>query len=377
MEQVLTIGMAHHNDYSGVYFTIQDIRKELLFNRRYDLLKKIEFLVIENDPESSHAKMVKQLKNKIPISVVDFTDVSGTSATRNKIIEEARGNFVLVMDCHVMLCPVVDTLDRLFTFMESNKQTNDLFCGPLVHDDLNNMSTHFNDRWAGQMWGQWGSAWNCICEAAHFSVQDVDGKAAFYNLNTQEKIDKCVYCSREFPKDLVFAGHEQALHLDGYTPAGRQSPEEPFEVFGQGLGCFFTRKNSWLKFNEHSRGFGGEECYIHEKYRKAGNKTLCLPFLRWLHRFGRPDGVKYELTVDNKVRNYILEFMEIGLDISPVKDHFVGQCGFSEETFEAIKRECAQIYSIEVNDTDDSVREEIEALKAKLKILVTKQKINA
>ena len=69
--------------------------------------------------------------------------------------------------------------------------------------------------------------------------------------------------------------------------------------------------------------------------------------------------------------------MEIGLDISPVKDHFVGQCGFSEETFEAIKRECAQIYSIEVNDTDDSVREEIEALKAKLKILVTKQKINA
>ena len=43
MEQVLTIGMAHHNDYSGVYFTIQDIRKELLFNRRYDLLQKIEF----------------------------------------------------------------------------------------------------------------------------------------------------------------------------------------------------------------------------------------------------------------------------------------------------------------------------------------------
>ena len=43
MEQVLTIGMAHHNDYSGVYFTIQDIRKELLFNRRYDLLKKINF----------------------------------------------------------------------------------------------------------------------------------------------------------------------------------------------------------------------------------------------------------------------------------------------------------------------------------------------
>ena len=46
MEQTLTIGMAHHNDYHGVYFTIQDIRKELMYNRRYDLLQKIEFLKI-------------------------------------------------------------------------------------------------------------------------------------------------------------------------------------------------------------------------------------------------------------------------------------------------------------------------------------------
>ena len=44
MEQTLTIGMAHHNDYHGVYFSIQDIRKELIFNKRYDLLKKINFL---------------------------------------------------------------------------------------------------------------------------------------------------------------------------------------------------------------------------------------------------------------------------------------------------------------------------------------------
>ena len=66
MEQTLTIGMAHHNDYHGVYFTIQDIRKELIFNRRIDLLQKIDFLVVENDPESSHAKQLKDLAKKIP-----------------------------------------------------------------------------------------------------------------------------------------------------------------------------------------------------------------------------------------------------------------------------------------------------------------------
>ena len=40
----LTIGMAHHSDFDGAYFTIQDIRKELLFNGRGDLLQNIEFM---------------------------------------------------------------------------------------------------------------------------------------------------------------------------------------------------------------------------------------------------------------------------------------------------------------------------------------------
>ena len=112
MEQTLTIGMAHHDDFNGVYFTIQDIIKELVFNNRQDLLKKIEFLVIENNPDSNHGKSVKSLEKKISsLRVVDFTDKKGTSATRNKIIAEARTNFVLVLDCHVLLCPVVDTLD--------------------------------------------------------------------------------------------------------------------------------------------------------------------------------------------------------------------------------------------------------------------------
>ncbi len=81
MEQVLTIGMAHHNDYSGVYFTIQDVRKELIFNRRYDLLQKIAFLFEENDPASSNAKMVSQLETNVQLSLVDFTHVSGPSDT--------------------------------------------------------------------------------------------------------------------------------------------------------------------------------------------------------------------------------------------------------------------------------------------------------
>ena len=188
MEQTLTIGMAHHNDYHGVYFTIQDIRKELMYNRRYDLLQKIEFLVVENDPTSNHARMVRDLEKKIRnLKVVDHTEKVGTSASRNRIIEEARTPFVLVMDCHVLLCPVVESLDRLFTFLEYNSKTEDLYTGSLVHDDLNGISTHYNDSWGGEMWGQWGSAWQCVCENSNFAVNNENNKVAFLNtLGTRE-----------------------------------------------------------------------------------------------------------------------------------------------------------------------------------------------
>jgi hypothetical protein len=77
-----------------------------------------------------------------------------------------------------------------------------------------------------------------------------------------------------------------------------------------------------LGFNPNFRGFGGEEGYIHLKYKKAGKKTLCLPFLRWIHRFGRPDGVKYPLLMELKVKNYVMGFNEIGLDTIHIYDHF-------------------------------------------------------
>jgi hypothetical protein len=46
-------------------------------------------------------------------------------------------------------------------------------------------------------------------------------------------------------------------------------------------------------------------------------------FLKWNHRFGRPDGVPYTLNRHNKVRNYVLGHQELGLDLAPVYDHFV------------------------------------------------------
>jgi hypothetical protein len=70
------------------------------------------------------------------------------------------------------------------------------------------------------------------------------------------------------------------------------------------------------------RGFGWEEGYIHEKIRRAGGRCLCLPWFRWTHRFGRPAGIGYPLTVEEKLRNYLIGHAELGLDLTPVLEHF-------------------------------------------------------
>ena len=58
---------------------------------------------------------------------------------------------------------------------------------------------------------------------------------------------------------------------------GRDPEAEPFDVWGNGCGLFSCRRQAWLGFSEHFRGFGGEEGYIHEKFREAGRRVLCLP----------------------------------------------------------------------------------------------------
>lgn len=374
----LTIGMAHHSDFDGAYFTIQDIRKELIFNGRGDLLQNIEFLVVEDDKDGEHAKTLKSFtaSNIGPqVSIVNLDSAHGTSATRNKIIEEATGQFVLVLDCHVLLCPVVKTIESLFTFMQYNKKTNDLYTGPLVYDNMGSISTHFDNEWGSGMWGRWGKAWQCMCEHYNLSIIEKDKKCKFVSLVGQEEIHKCEVCGQELPKDLNYVGHEQKLRSEGYDLLGYDATSEPFEVFAQGCGLFFVRKNAWLGFNKHMRGFGGEECYIHEKYRQAGRKTMCLPFLKWVHRFYRPEPVNYTVNDRDRVRNYLLGFTELGLDFSPLKEHFEQSRNFKEQDFISLIDEAVQLNSeqLEKTTSEQDIKNRIQLLEKELSSITKKK----
>jgi hypothetical protein len=254
---LLTIGMATFDDFHGVYFSVQALRMY-----HPEIMDKTEILIVDNNPNGTHGKECANLQGHCQPNLRYIPEGKWIStAVRNKIFEEARGDFVLSMDCHVLF--EQGSLKKLIDFYQQNPETNNLYQGPLVYDNLKQISTHFDPVWREQMYGIW---------------------------QTDER---------------------------GKDPNG-----EPFEIPMQGLGIFSCRKESWLGFNPMFRGFGGEEGYIHEKFRQAGHKAMSLPFLRWVHRFPRPDGVKYPLTMENKLRNYFIGHLELGLDTEPIIEHF-------------------------------------------------------
>ena len=277
----LTIGTATYDDYTGLYMTIQAMR---LFHREALKSAPCELIVVDNHPESADAKDAANLiKNWVrddfaQARYVPFTGVVGTSAPRDLIFRESQADAVLVLDSHVMLAP--GAIGRLLRYFQEHPDCNNMLHGPMLYDDLKNFSTHFDDQWRAEMWGTWGT-----------------------------------------------------------DPRGENPDGEPFEIPGCGLGLFACRREAWPGFPPGLQGFGGEEMSIHAMFKQLGRTTLCLPFLRWLHRFGRPAGPPYPVTRRNKIRNYLIWAKALGMAPDRVRDHFVGEIKVSAQEFDAIYQE--------------------------------------
>ena len=226
--------------------------------RLYQDLGDIELLVVDNYGCDHTRDLVEQW---VGGRYVRWTEAQGTAAAKEVVLREAAGDAVLCCDSHVLLYPGV--VARLKRYFLDHPACADLLQGPLVYDDLKSISTHFDPVWRGEMWGVWAT-----------------------------------------------------------DPRGLDPEGAPFEIPMQGMGAFACRKAAWPGFNPRFRGFGGEEGYIHEKVRQAGGRALCLPWLRWVHRFGRPSGVPYTLRIEDKFRNYVIGHAELGLDLVPVVDRF-------------------------------------------------------
>jgi hypothetical protein len=231
-----------------------------------EVLDDLEFLVVDNHPDGPCAKSLKRLEGSVPAyRYIPFNMVRGT-AVRDIIFREANAEYVMCIDSHVFI--EAGVLKRLLDYFDAHPGTKDLLQGPLLNDDMRNIFTHFSPKWSVGMYGTW---------SRDSRADDID--------------------------------------------------HEAFDIPMQGLGLFACARRAWPGFNPRFSGFGGEEGYIHEKFRQAGGRTLCLPFLRWLHRFNRPMGVPYSVKWDDRVRNYLIGRDELGLGADDVIEHFAEHIG--------------------------------------------------
>jgi hypothetical protein len=227
--------------------------------RMYHPMDEVELLVVDNNPDSAHGKATRKFSEDAGARYIPAADANGAAATKNQIFEHATTPFVMCIDCHVLLW--ADSVRRLLEYLETDPP--DLLHGPLIYNDLHHLSTHMDVVWRGGALGIWAN-----------------------------------------------------------DPRGSQLDALPFEIPAQGMGLFVCRRDTWPGFHPAMRGFGGEEVYIHRKVRLQGHRVLCLPFLRWAHRFGRPSGVPFPNRWEDRIFNHLLGHLELGFPVGDVMQHF-------------------------------------------------------
>ncbi|GLF92623.1 glycosyltransferase family 2 protein [Streptomyces yaizuensis] len=261
----ITVGMATYDDYDGVYFTLQALR---LFHGPE--LADAEFVVVDNHPWGPAAPSLRALGDLVPgYRYVPFGQYAST-AVRDLVFRVARSPVTLCLDSHVLLAP--GAVRAVLEFFETRPGSPDLLQGPMLGDALADErqppSTHMAPEWNDGMLGAW----------------------------------------RADPR--------------GADPGGA-----PFEVGLQGLGLFACRTDAWPGLNPRLRAHGGEEGYLHEKFRRAGGRVLCHPGVRWLHRFTRPQGPSFPIGMLERVRNYAIGHRELGLPTDGLEHHLLGLVG--------------------------------------------------
>jgi glycosyl transferase family 2 len=273
----LTIGMPTYDDYDGVYFSLQALRMY-----HAEVMDQVELVVVDNHPDGPCSEGLKKLEGYIPnYRYVPVSDRQGT-VVKGVVFSEAAGEYVLCIDCHVMIVP--GGIKVLLDYFGAHPDSRDLVQGPLLGDELSLIATHMEPKWSGGMFGVW----------KHSPISEL--------------------------------------------------PNEPITIELHGMGLFASRREAWVGFNPAFRGWGIEEGYIHEKFRRAGGKVVCLPDLQWIHRFHRPMGWHYHHSWEERVRNYAIAWRELGKPLTDMEAHFREVLGkdYADDLINAVKEELAE-----------------------------------
>lgn len=222
-----------------------------------------EIIILDNNPSTIHGKFNKDLSNwQSPGVTLRYIEYTEKKSTSNR-----SKIFDFATNEHVIIADshvlfFPNSIKALKDFYLNDHKPYDFIQGPMMYDDLKSYATHLDPIWRSNFYGVW---------------------------------------------------------------ATKESKEKYFEIPSMGLGIFSCKKSEWLGFNPLFKGFGGEEGYIHEKYKKKGGRCLCLNEFKWIHRFNRPNGVPFPNVLEDRCFNYFIGRFELEQDYNDVAKHFSEQ----------------------------------------------------
>lgn len=227
-----------------------------------------EVVIIDNNPNSNHGKFAKQLSNWQDESFkINYIPYAKKQGTSVRNKIFEYAKQDYVIVADSHVLFLPNSVSNLKEFYLNDSKPYDFIQGPMMYDNCKTYSTHLDPVWRSNFFGVWST---------------------------------------------------------------RFSEEKYFEIPSMGLGVFSCKKNEWLGFNNLFRGFGGEEGYIHEKYKMNGGRCICLQGFKWLHRFNRPNGIPFRNVLEDRCFNYFIGRLELNKDYMDVANHF-SKVGLNKE----------------------------------------------
>lgn len=282
----LSVGFATRDDFDGAWMTV-----EALIAYHDDYVDQV--VVVDNSPENSrHAKLLSEhVKNVKKVKYVRDSEPPSSCLPKNRVFTESDCEFAANCDSHVLFQEGAIRAVSEF-WHRAPADTRDILTGPC---------------WAGASPNR-GMGTNQVLYE-HENYDEPNGK----------------------PLDYQFMAAWRGGGLGAWVMDSRGlAPDRPaYEIRKQGTGFFSMRRGAWVGFHPSFRGHGGNEAYLYEKVRKMGGRAWCLPAARWIHKFGRANGAPYPLNWEDRVRNYVTGFRDLGrpdLERGAIA-HFTKICG--------------------------------------------------
>lgn len=281
----LTVGFCTRDDFAGAWMTLGG-----LLEYHKDFIDEI--VIIDNSPkDSKHAALLQEHVAHEPI--VRYIRVVGPESSciyKDRVFRAAKSDIVLCCDSHVLFGK--NAIASLRKWFESNPNSKDLITGPMSKRGGADAMTSQQQMYVDEKF-------------------EIDTTAEL----KKKPIDRIIT-----QNNIVWRGGNCGIwRLDDRA---LDSTHPAFPIAQNGTGAFACLRSTWPGFHPQFIGFGGNETWLMERFRELGGQVLCLPTFRWIHRFGYPDGHKYKISWDDRVRNYLIGFND--LDRPDLYDSAVG-----------------------------------------------------